>query len=751
MIENTVLLEALDRLNQIGSAVRQLGSGELRGYKTVLNMITDSAAVMIPGSYAVIYTYDERKGTFDLGIGVEEEPGSQSDDQPRLNGLGRKAVESRQRIVSYDMPDLEIHPAKVAQGVRVVACYPLVFTNEVLGVLYINLREKREFTDLELLVISNFVHLAALTLSLERQTALAQQEQNRKERELRRLRRAGMLISSRSGLKATLETILQVALEITDASYGIFRLVDRSGSSLVTQAISGIGLEKPAVENLVIDGNSIMGTVALKREPVVISDLREEPWKQIYYPFDHELEMRSELAVPLIGASGRLEGVLNLEAPAVNAFDRQDRYILQILATQAVVAIQEARLLDTLQDISALLTTHSSELVHQTLVERACDLLNVSFGLIWLKDQDNLVLAAATEPALRGMRIQSEGTLSGQAIQEGRAMTVLIASDELQHEYPDLPRFSGKGAALIVPLGSNGQSMDGYERPALGVFSVYTSQSDLRDFDQSDWDKKVLSILGHYASLAMQSAAQQEALRVAEEQRATTEAFAAIGDIAANLLHRLNNKIGTIPVRVEGIQDKCHQAIEADAYLEKNLAEIDRSAGEAMQVVRESLFHLHPIQLAPVSVAGSVREALSETRLLASVKVISEGLDLLPPVQAGPKRLGLVFTNLLENASDAMGGNGTIYIRGTALGGWVEVRVSDNGPGIAPELHEKIFEFNYSSRASSHPGKLGFGLWWVKSLMARFGGTVAVESDGRHGTTFILSLPQAKEEAWRNL
>jgi signal transduction histidine kinase len=146
-----------------------------------------------------------------------------------------------------------------------------------------------------------------------------------------------------------------------------------------------------------------------------------------------------------------------------------------------------------------------------------------------------------------------------------------------------------------------------------------------------------------------------------------------------------------------------------------------------------------------------VREALVSSRLSPGVQVKTEGLDLLPPVQAGPKRLGLVFSNLLENAADAMGGNGSIFIHGWAYGGWVEVRVTDNGPGISPELHERIFDFNYSSRASSQPGKLGFGLWWVKSLMARFGGTVAVESDGRHGTTFVLSLPQAKEESWRTV
>ncbi len=76
----------------------------------------------------------------------------------------------------------------------------------------------------------------------------------------------------------------------------------------------------------------------------------------------------------------------------------------------------------------------------------------------------------------------------------------------------------------------------------------------------------------------------------------------------------------------------------------------------------------------------------------------------------------------------------------------MEIRVSDTGPGIPPELHERIFEFSYSSRAG-HPGKLGFGLWWVKSLVTRFGGRVAVESPSQDGTTFILSLPLSGSEA----
>ncbi len=250
----------------------------------------------------------------------------------------------------------------------------------------------------ELAWLEHLANLATLTLSLARLPFQAQPEQTSRERQLRRLRRAGMLISSRSSLQDTLDTILRMALEITDASYGIFRLVDRSGRYLVTRSFTGIGLAKPAVENLPIGETSVMGFVASKREPLVISDLHEEPWKAIYYPFDHELDMRSEVAVPLIGASGRLEGVLNLESPEINAFDKEDRYILQILATQAVIAIQEVRLLEALQDIAAMLYTHSLESIHQALVERACDLLNVPTSLIWLQDKDRLVVRASSQP-----------------------------------------------------------------------------------------------------------------------------------------------------------------------------------------------------------------------------------------------------------------------------------------------------------------------------------------------------------------
>ena len=147
----------------------------------------------------------------------------------------------------------------------------------------------------------------------------------------------------------------------------------------------------------------------------------------------------------------------------------------------------------------------------------------------------------------------------------------------------------------------------------------------------------------------------------------------------------------------------------------------------------------------PVLIAPRVFDAINEMKLPSSIYIRTEALDSLPVVMAGGNTLSLVFTNLLDNAADAMEGQGVITITGSASDTWVDISIADNGPGIPPHLHDHIFELDFSGRGASRPGKLGFGLWWVKTLMTRLGGFVSVESDGVHGTTFQLRLPRAQE------
>jgi GAF domain-containing protein len=366
-----------------------------------------------------------------------------------------------------------------------------------------------------------------------------------------------MLISSHTSFNDTLDSILKMALEVTDAKYGIFRLVNKTGTQLVAHSVAGENLVKPATESLPIDCHSVMGTVAIEREPLIISDLREEPWKDVYYPFDHELTMRSELAVPLIGASGRLEGVLNLESPQLNAFSKQDRYIMQILATQAVAAIQEVRLLDAIQEITALVLTESLQRVYQALVEKASDLLNVPCALLWLREENNLVIQAASNPGLQGWRVDLADSHTGRITLKGAAAISWETKADLPENINGINQF---GPCLIVPILTPGESIHS-SRPS-GALSIFYAGDGQHDFDQVDWDKNVLTILSDYATLAIQNAAHQEAVKAAQERHTVTEAFAAIGDIASNLMHRLNNKIGSLPVRTRASKTKAEPPLK---------------------------------------------------------------------------------------------------------------------------------------------------------------------------------------------
>jgi len=734
-IKEPQLFEVLASLNQISDAINHIGPGDASNSGVSLQLIVESAIRVVPGSSAVIHTYDQATGMFEADSRVSAQAEGRalstnpvySDDAPRPNGIGIRTIQRRRRTLSYEEHDLDVHPYHAALGVNAVGCFPLIVADQAVGILYIYLYEKREFTQLEQLMLDNFVNQAAMAIYHARRLAGVHRDLARKEDELNRLHRAGLIISSRLRLKETLESILQLALEVTNAHYGIFRLLDKSGEFLITSAVGGNHMDRPLIEKMPLNGNSVMAYVARTRQPVLISDLSADPWSQIYYPLDSSLKMRAELTVPLVNSSGRLEGVLNLESPQAGSFSEDDSHMLQSLATYAVTAIQEVRLLDALQEVARLLLVEPCQKVLNHLTATANDLLNTSSSVIWLLSDDELTLTASNGDLRHAENISSQDGLVGRAISQKKKISSEVTASE-------------NGArALIVPL------FTGDDERALGAFSVFSSDVGAGRIAESEWDEKVLTCLAHYAVLAIQNESRQDALRTSQEQHWTAETFAAVGDISANLLHNMNNKVGVIPVRIQAIQDKYRQILETDPYLNRSLSEIERSAMEAMQIVQENLSHLRPIRMEKVRIASCVSDAIHAVQVSPDIRVEVENLDDLPMVIAGGQSLTLVFKNLIENANVAMNGKGAINIRGLAGSKWVEVSIADNGPGISPELHNQIFELNFTGRAGTQPGKLGFGLWWVKTMMTRLGGSVVVESDGQHGATFVLRLPRVEK------
>ncbi len=735
---------ALGILRDAGSRINQLGPDT--SLAEALQLIAETAVRLVGAdpadcASAVIYTFNSAAAQFDPQSRVSAGEGQAPllGDRPRAQGMGAAALARRARVLSYEERSLRFHPLKYQGGVRTSACYPLMVGSQAVGALYIDLRRDRQFTDQELLLLDTFVHLAAVAIYNTRQFEGMNRALRRKVAELERVQDADRLISSRRNLDETLREILNTALNLTGAEYGSFRLLDKNAGLLRLRAIVGGDPDGQRTSLPPEAQSGVVGWVARHREPARIDDLRESPWAAIYQPLTDRRQMRSELAVPLLGSGGGLEGVLNVESPNPAHFDPEAQNTLEALATQATIALQEGKLLDTIEEVTERIIGYPPDEVFALLLERACDLLNAPQSAVWqlaVDEPRSLVLRAYRGDFPPGYRVPVSGSLVGTAVLTRLPVICTDIAADPRMTRRDLARRMDWSAALIVPL----TIRDGTPRGALGIYT-----SEPRSF--SDWDTRLLSVLGNHAAVTLQLAEALDQAKLAEERQAVAETFAVLGDVSANLLHRVNNLIGIIPVKVQGIADK-RPAVVADRYVADSLRDIEAGARAAMEVARETVTYLRPVTLRPTSVAHCYATATARLALPRQVVLSSQGLETLPPVLAGEEQLRLVLFNLIENALDAFGDlPGAITVSGRVVPdslersrAWVEISVADDGPGVAPENRERIFEPNYSTKHSLK--KLGFGLWWVKAWVQRCGGSIALAAQ-EAGSTFIIRLPLA--------
>jgi signal transduction histidine kinase len=136
-------------------------------------------------------------------------------------------------------------------------------------------------------------------------------------------------------------------------------------------------------------------------------------------------------------------------------------------------------------------------------------------------------------------------------------------------------------------------------------------------------------------------------------------------------------------------------------------------------------------------------EGISDTLILLKHKLrgIETVLDFepdLPSIEASGRDLNQVWTNLIDNAADAMEGNGTLTIAARRDEAGVVITISDTGPGIDPEVQNRVFDPFFTTKA---PGKgTGLGLHTVHTIVTRSGGDISVDSSPS-GTTFTLRFP----------
>ena len=182
--------------------------------------------------------------------------------------------------------------------------------------------------------------------------------------------------------------------------------------------------------------------------------------------------------------------------------------------------------------------------------------------------------------------------------------------------------------------------------------------------------------------------------------------------------------------------------LAADASVHQLLAELSMAVGRISEIVAAvkgfSYLDQAPIQRVDLGVQLDQALVILRHRLRDGITVERDVADDLPQIEAHGSELSQVWTNLVDNAIDAMDGRGTLTIRARQVGDEVHVAICDTGSGISDEMRARLFE---PFATTKPPGKgTGLGLHISHTVVARHGGRIEVESTPG-GTCFEVVLP----------
>lgn len=247
------------------------------------------------------------------------------------------------------------------------------------------------------------------------------------------------------------------------------------------------------------------------------------------------------------------------------------------------------------------------------------------------------------------------------------------------------------------------------------------------------------SLQGSLQSLATQVSDVVERLHVAEREVSRKEQMASLGQLAAGLAHELRNPLTAIQTLIESARSE-----PTTGTLEpQDLAVIDEEITRLNKTLQYFLDYARPPSAVkkPVDVINAVHrvvQLLSARAHQLHIEIKQSLPDRPIIIQADPDQLQQVLINVIQNAFDAIGINGTVTITVSSQtsGKAVDIQIQDTGPGIPDAMRDKLFE----PFASSKPAGSGLGLAICKRIVEEQGGTIHASNTQGSGACFSISL-----------
>jgi two-component system, NarL family, sensor histidine kinase DevS len=525
---------------------------------------------------------------------------------------------------------------------------------------------------------------------------------------------AGLVLASELSLSAVLQRIIELAAEITGARYGALGVLEEGRlTEFITTGITPA--QRRAIGDLPV-GHGILGLLIHRgtdRTPVRIADITKDPRRHGFPP--HHPEMRSFLGAPIV-ARGEVFGDIYLtEKQGGPEFTEEDEQAILVLASQAGVAIHNARLyeetrrrerwLDAVRDITnAVLSGTGSDEALVLVASRARDLVAADLATVVIPDPggNELVIQGAdgeNAEALAGRGFPAEGSISGAVVRSGRSE---VFEDVSTDALPDQPvvELGDMGPAAFIPLAGN--------RGALGTLAAANRRGG-RPFTNES--VHVLEAFGGQAALALEYARAQEAIQrlaVLEDRER----------IAKELHDGVIQALFAVGMGLQGtalmIGDE-----ELAMRIEAAVGELDR----VIRDLRNYIFGLRPGVLADRQLGDALRSLAGEFQSKTGVLTVVDIDD------AAASELSTVAGDLVQLTREALSNVGR-HARATTCrvslfrrDGYAVLEVDDDGVGFDPMTVRR-----------------GDGLRNLEERSAAFGGKTSIDSVPAKGTTVRIEL-----------
>ena len=525
---------------------------------------------------------------------------------------------------------------------------------------------------------------------------------------------AGLALSSQLSLDAVLQRIVELAVAVTDASYGALGVLgpDDQIKEFVTTGITQE--QRHAIGKLPV-GRGVLGVLIHEPHPLRLPDVSKHP-SSIGFPPNHPL-MKSFLGAP-VTAKGKVFGNLYLtQKQGTEEFDEDDERDLLVLATQAGVAIENARLyeeaqkrerrLDAVREIATgILQQGDAHEVLRLVAQRARELVGADLATIAIPEAggEGLALTVAEgmhAERLLGMSFGIQESVSGKVMRTDRPIVLENASAD-QRAYQPMMRTGEIGPAMFVPLSSAGRTF--------GTLAV-ANQLGGRPFAEEDL--ALVETFARQASVALEFARVQGELR----------RLAVLDDRERIAKELHDGAIQSLFAVGMGLQVAAQ--LSGDPNMEKRLESAAEEVDRVIRDLRNYIFGLRPGILADRQLDQALRQLAQEfegrSGVTTAVEIDGEVAAELASRAGDCVQLAREALSNVERHAAAV----TCRLSLARRNGVAVLEIDDDGQGF---------------QATTQHGS-GQGLRNLRERAASLGGELSIESAPGEGTTVQINIP----------